>query len=51
MLKKSKINKEPELSQKMGEYKTLKEKYHQELFYDRLIKMYNNVLKTKISLV
>ncbi len=38
--------KEPEISQKMGEngYKILKEKYNQEIFYKKLIGMYQTVL-------
>jgi glycosyltransferase involved in cell wall biosynthesis len=41
-----KIIKEPEISQKMGEegYKVLKEKYNQEIFYQKLISMYQSVL-------
>jgi len=38
--------KEPETSQKMGEagYKVLKEKYNQEIFYQKMISMYQSVL-------
>ena len=41
-----KLIKEPEISQKMGEegYKVLKEKYNQEIFYKKLISMYQSVL-------
>jgi len=37
---------EPEISQKMGEtgYKVLEEKYNQEIFYQKLISMYQSVL-------
>jgi len=39
--------KNPEMSDEMGKEgnKILKEKYNQELFYKRLIRMYNDVLK------
>ena len=37
----------PQLSNKMGEtgYQVLKEKYNEQLFYERLIKMYNYILE------
>lgn len=42
-----KLIKEPEISQKMGQagFHVLKEKYNQEIFYQKIINMYQSVLK------